>query len=474
MASTKPWFCTDENQFVLLTNLSQAIICGFLFAVLLWLSIDFFKSLWASINNREKQPPRSESKNGINKKSFRKSGDTDDASIKPKPTRIARSASTTANESVVKGQNPFDNNNTSIVTIQESPQPPTGQSSPAQSPATTPRSHNKSFNSFASRNNTFVSQTNNNTHYNNKNRKKGLSEKERIKRKQKMKYGCACIIFVFACLFLEFVTSIGKLLCYFDDSSVISLYISHFGHTLLYAMIGLSLCLIFVLRLKQTFENSIYQVEKKQLKIMIIGSILVPFIVLCGSALRFVTNTPTIESGLFVLAAIIYIFMTILLVYMYVWRLNKVRSNLLAIVPSSVNTYEKTRNDDNSRQPKSLESAYSEDNEMENSVRSKSEELFETTIKLVILVCLSLFTTFITICFYFYGFSQPWKTHRYLTIYVNFFISIDTFVNAICFMLQFNFNDKYYKFCCKLCQRKCQNLFDPTRARQTQNMVYQD
>ena len=134
-------------------------------------------------------------------------------------------------------------------------------------------------------------------------------------------------------LLLLFFT-IGKFLCFFNINPDIARMTS-FGHIALYATLGISLIIIFTLRLKQTFYNTIFGVTKNSiiLVIIIIGTILIPLFVIIGLLFYFYNRKPT--SGTYIFesfGSITYCLMSGLLLYMYISRLRKVMLKYLGYI----------------------------------------------------------------------------------------------------------------------------------------------
>ena len=75
---------------------------------------------------------------------------------------------------------------------------------------------------------------------------------------------------------------------------------------------------------------------------------------------------------------------------------------------------------------------------------------------MVILVLMCIITTLFTSSWMLYGIFDPKPSHYVMS---NFFIILDTFINCVCFMLQFSVNNNYYKKICKYCHIPCRNYF---------------
>ena len=82
---------------------------------------------------------------------------------------------------------------------------------------------------------------------------------------------------------------------------------------------------------------------------------------------------------------------------------------------------------------------------------------------MTILVSISVVTTLLTSVVFILGAVNGSSTFFVVS---NFFISIDGFVNALCFMLQFSFNKKYYFFICRCCHIQCQSCVVSKKMRE--------
>ena len=82
---------------------------------------------------------------------------------------------------------------------------------------------------------------------------------------------------------------------------------------------------------------------------------------------------------------------------------------------------------------------------------------------MTILVTVSVITTLATSVIFFLG---AWSNSPIFFVISNLFIAFDGFVNALCFMLQFSFNKRYYFLICRCCHIQCQSCVVSKKMRE--------
>ena len=103
--------------------------------------------------------------------------------------------------------------------------------------------------------------------------------------------------------------------------------------------------------------------------------------------------------------------------------------------------------------PQSSDDTQSSMGPMESASKGNND-LFDTMIKLSILFAFCMITTlFSSTCYFIGAIIQSENMYSIM----NFFITLDTFVNIVCFVLTFSFNRYYYIIICHCCHIQCKN-----------------
>lgn len=144
---------------------------------------------------------------------------------------------------------------------------------------------------------------------------------------ERRRYNLAYSSMIFICLTLLFCTAIGKWACFDDSLHPVTTVVSVFGHLLLYALLGVTINGIFMLRLKQTFADTLLKVDKKSLIIIIVMAIVSPVLAMIAIVIGYTFNGFLWLAYIFgACGAFVYCITAFLLLYMYVSRLHKVCS----------------------------------------------------------------------------------------------------------------------------------------------------
>ena len=104
--------------------------------------------------------------------------------------------------------------------------------------------------------------------------------------------------------------------------------------------------------------------------------------------------------------------------------------------------------------------------------RDVNDELRQTIVKLVILVTFTLSSTVLTSFIILAGLGNDNIKDVYVVL--NFFICLDTFVNAVFFLLQFGVYKKYYIMICMPCDTICHKCFDTASSESRKNKKYME
>lgn len=148
-----------------------------------------------------------------------------------------------------------------------------------------------------------------------------MIQSEKTQRRYHLAFASMIIITVSLCFF----TALGKLLCYINFSPVITRLISIFGIVAFYLLMGLSMVIIFMLRLKQTFEGTNLEVTKKSFIIIVTATAFVPILSIIGIIFYALEWSPFFVFGIEFIADILYCIISLLLLRMFVKRLKTVK-----------------------------------------------------------------------------------------------------------------------------------------------------
>ena len=130
--------------------------------------------------------------------------------------------------------------------------------------------------------------------------------------------------FIIVGLLLLVGTSVGKFACYLDLSPTITRSISFFSQSFCYIVCGVLVIAIFILRLKQTFKDTAYDLKGSTLKWVMFGTSLPPLCIVASNAMILLDN---VFMGLLLtfVADVLYCIMSFITLRMFLIRLNRVK-----------------------------------------------------------------------------------------------------------------------------------------------------
>ena len=324
------WVCSDDGLFVLFRNEPQAIIGLCLFGILFSLSFHFFHNLGlitcCDCCNCDSSP----APNLITAQS---------------PTVSPHTSSPKTPKSLHSEHHTFTSRSNSAKKHSNSPYRAKSESPPPSIDCDTDTDINSDDPNYNSKDHT---KSNNNssdklpphkprlarkatstdgTHLGKSRFRSGSVNKQ--EQKEMHKYRNAYAAFIIVCLLFLFFTAIGKFTCFdvFDVDPAISRTISVFGHIMLYLAFGLAMLIIFFLRLKQTFDHSLYQISRQTFRNIIIGTSFVPIFTVVAIALYYI-DMAQVSFILCFVATVIYCGVALFLLYMFISRLRKVKKTI--------------------------------------------------------------------------------------------------------------------------------------------------
>ena len=382
------WFCSDDGVFLAFRNEPQAIITLCFFVILLPLSFHFFHNLGlitccdccdsiAGTNTAQSPPgsPRASPRSPKSPKKRWKNNDhssnkdryilTKARSISPAPSNDHNPTYDTDPDINIRDDDMQHHRRLQVGSASPgSPASPSpGTISFAQSPSHPDTDHDMNDHDHPSverensKTKTFTNESFTNTKSNNNSSDKLPSHKPRLARKatstdgtrlgsrfrsktrgngvnkqeqkEMHKYRNAYAAFIIICLLFLFFTVIGKFSCFdvFNVDPQISRAISVFGHVLMYLSFGLAMLIIFGLRLKQTFDHSLYQISRQTFRNIIIGTSVVPIFVVVG-LIFFYLEVPQATYILCFIGDVTYCGVAFFLLYMFISRLRKVKHKI--------------------------------------------------------------------------------------------------------------------------------------------------
>ena len=154
---------------------------------------------------------------------------------------------------------------------------------------------------------------------NTKNRKKQWQAQQQMPLKVAIVYS----LLVCVNLLLIFVTAIGKYFCVLEMYGI-TWFISLFGHILLYGVVGLSINIAFTLRLKQSFEASVFEFNPRTIVFIMICALISPILLIIGIGWYIIFDVANVLYWFGATADICYALLFFCLVCMFILRLKMV------------------------------------------------------------------------------------------------------------------------------------------------------
>ena len=271
--------------------------------------------------------------------------------------------------------------------------------------------------------------------------------------------------------------------CLTSDPDYDLAYLLRYTGTALAAISLLFVLILFIIRLKITFIDTIFEISNKTYKILIslcifLGLMFIVFVLL----LSFNVNLVFV-SGAYVVSGIVFLPVCVSIIYLFSARMNGMAGMMTEKEKNHINRRSEVRraqyqHDQKGKGkgkgqnlPKMSQTVYDNSSSTDDEGIEKMSQiqlrLVKITSRYTLLAYIALFSSIVSVILKTCGiivftleeieiYKLPaYPIIRYITHQWIFF---DLGINLICLILQFPFAQKFYQIYCQYCDNKCQNF----------------